>query len=341
MMQRWQLFLFSGALTLVAASAQVNGFTPATGFRAFPLQLEGDLMAVSPDGKLAVAKGEFGGGATIKIYDRIRPQGRQLLTTLSRPEWKFFGGLVWADTQHLIFGENGDLDTAFKWNVHTNQGHSLAPAGALPDVAEVLLFGEGVLALTASGPQANGLHYVANGSAMELVSGIGNGYGAGLVSVSGRIYTGDTNDPNFIGNPGQVFRFAPQYANGSLTGLLLEETLSLAGGNGSALGALAVDSEGDLFGTTQQTLTRLSNGIAQPFGEFSGAFPFPTSLAYYGSRFEPFDGDGILIVNGQFTSAGDLFAVTPVPEPASLIALSIGLIALGKRNNAKAHLLES
>lgn len=341
MMQRWHVFLFSGALTMVAASAQVNGFTPAAGFRAYPLQLEGDLMAVSPDGKLAVAKGEFGGGATIKIYDRIRPQGRQLLTTLSRPEWKFFGGLTWTDSQNLIFGENGDLDTAFKWNVQTNHGETLAPAGALPDVAEVLPFGEGVLALTASGPQANGIHYVANGSATELVSGIGNGYGAGLVSASGRIYTGDTNDPNFIGNPGQVFRFAPQYTNGSLTGLLLEETLSLAGGNGSALGALVVDSEGDLFGTTQRTLTSLSNGTAQPFGEFSGAFPFPTSLAYYGSRFEPFDGNGILIVNGQYTEAGDLFAVTPVPEPASLLVLSVGLAALRRRKKANAHLLGS
>ncbi|MFQ3611653.1 MAG: PEP-CTERM sorting domain-containing protein, partial [Fimbriimonadales bacterium] len=104
--------------------------------------------------------------------------------------------------------------------------------------------------------------------------------------------------------------------------------ISLEGGNGAGISGLAVDSEGDLIATTQRTLTRIRGTVATPFGQFSGAFPFPTSLAYYGNGFEPFAGEGILIVDGSFTAVGGLFAVTPVPEPSSLLLLASGLVLL-------------
>ncbi|MFQ3611881.1 MAG: PEP-CTERM sorting domain-containing protein [Fimbriimonadales bacterium] len=316
------------ALT-VHALAQLAGYTPPTGFRAFSLELPGGVVAVSPSGKLAVARSQFGGGATITVYDRILPEGRQVLAQISSSQWQFFGGMTWRDENTLLFSENGDLDTVLRWNLNDNAVDLLAPVGSLPNVADVALAGDQLLALGADGPNSNRIYAVHAGMASVLYDAYGTGYAGGLVFRSGVLYAGDTNDPNFTGNPGQVFRFQPVYdGSGLITSLLLGDVISLEGGNGAGISGLAVDSEGDLIATTQRTLTRMRGTVATPFGQFSGAFPFPTSLAYYGNGFEPFAGEGILIVDGSFTAVGGLFAVTPVPEPSSLLLLASGLVLL-------------
>ncbi|MER3402826.1 MAG: hypothetical protein C4337_05895 [Armatimonadota bacterium] len=330
MIKRWSLlFGWSVLLSTQAVLAQVSGYTPPTGFRTFSLGLSDGAVAISPSGKMAVAVGRFGGGATITVYDRISPQGRQILATISDSQWQFFGGLAWRDDTTLVFSENGDMDTLFEWDTTTGAVNFLAPQGATPNVADVVIVGNQVLALGADGPNANKLYRVANGSATVLVNAYGTGYAGGLGFQNGLIYAGDTNDPNFVGNPGQVFRFQPTIGNdGLITGVQLVDTLSLAGGGGAGVVSLVFDSEGDLIATTQRTLTLLRGTQAMPFGTFSGSFPFPTSIAYYGSGFEPFHGTGVLIVNARFTEVGEVFAITPVPEPASLGVLSAGLLAV-------------
>ncbi len=318
------------------AGSQVAGYSPPTGYRAFSLELSGGVVAVSPSGQLAVARGRFGGGAEITVYDRIRPDGRQVVAAISDSRWQFFGGLAWRDENTLVFSENGDLDTVLEWRIGTGVA-PLAPEGAIPNAADVFILGNQVLALGADGPGANRLYRVANGAASVIVSGYGNGYASGVSLRGGWLYLGDTNDPLFAGNPGQVLRYEPHFdSDGLLIGATLVEALSLAGGGGSGLVGFAFDSEGDLIASTGRTLTQLRGSTATPFGIFSGAYPFPASVAYFGARFEPFSGDGLLIVDGSFTEVGGLFAITPVPEPGTLGMLMAGLMALGWRRR-RAH----
>ncbi len=320
-----------GALstTISMALAQLSGYTPPTGFRAFSLELGGGVVAVSPSGKLAVATNQFGGGATITVYDRIAPQGRRMVAYISGGDWQFFGGMVWQDEETLLFSENGDMDTVLSWNLRTGEVNFLAPQGSLPNVADIALVGSQLLAIGADGPNSNRLYAIQNGTVSVLIDGYGTGFAGGLAFRDGILYAGDTNDPNFVGNPGQVFRFQPVYdGSGAIVGANLLDTLSLAGGNGAGLATFVFDAEGDLIASTQRTLTLLRGESASPFGEFSGAFPFPTSLAFYGEGFEPFSGTGILIVDGSFTEVGGLFAITPVPEPSSLLLLASGLAVL-------------
>jgi hypothetical protein len=329
------MFVLTGAqLQMCPAWSQLTGYTPPTGYRAFSLELGGGAVAISPSGRLAVARGRFGGGAEIIVYDRIGPEGRQVVATISDPSWQFFGGLAWRDENTLVFSENGDLDTVLEWRIGTGAS-LLAPVGSVPNAADVYALGNQVLVLGADGPNTNKLYRVANGSAALIVNGYGNGYAGGLALHNGWLYLGDTNDPLFAGNPGQVFRYAPVFdADGLLIGANLVEALSLAGGGGSGLVSFVFDSEGDLLATTGRTLTQLRGSDATPFGSFSGGFPFPTSIAYFGTRFEPFDGDGLLVVDGGFTDVGGLFAITPVPEPSALLGLMVGCALLARRRRA-------
>ncbi len=308
------------AITLCAAVAvMANAFTPATGYRTVDLDLHGSAIAVSPSGKLAVGEDAFGGGAVIRVYDSVLP-GRNLLYTLDAPSghtWQFISALRWQDDDTLLIAENGGMDTAYS-AVGTSVS-ALAPIGSVPSIAGLSLgFGGELFASSATNPGTGPVYRIQSGTASVFADSLGTGYLGGLAFLDDVLYVADTNDPLFMGNPGQVHRFA---ADGSYLG-----AVSLAGGGGSGVVDLVFDTEGDLIATTGATIT-VDNGS---LGSFSGSWAFPTFLAYTGTGFEPFAGTGMLLVNGTYTEVGGIFGITPVPEPATGLLL-LPLMVLVRR----------
>ncbi|MCS6776213.1 MAG: hypothetical protein RMJ43_09520 [Chloroherpetonaceae bacterium] len=326
---------FGAALLLATApcaglAQQVEGFQAPTGYAAFRLGLSGSAFAVAPDGKFALAQDDFGGRATVTVYDRIGT-GRRVLTTFQAPagtSWQFLGGLAWQDASTLVISENGSARTVFSASLTSGEVTLLAPVNSLPNVAQIAFAPDGVLyAGLANGPGANAVVTVAGGTVRPFASNFGAGYLGGLAfrPADGALFVGDTNDPFFAGNPGQVLQLSPD-------GLLVGQ-FSLAGGGGSGIYDLVFAPNGDLFASTGRTLTLLRAGTstAVPFGMFSGVFPFPTELDFFGGEFAPFSGgSGQLIVNGEFTGVGGLFVVQPaaVPEPSGLILVAAGPVLL-------------
>lgn len=323
-----------------AAFAQLTGFTPPDGFRAIPLGLTGSAIAFSPSGKLAVATDRFGGGAYVTVYDTWQ-SGRTVLYTVTAPSganWQFIGGLTWKDDDTLAIAENGDEDTLFEAKLSTGTVTKLVPSGTLQNVANVVYHAPtgAYYAVLANNPGLGAVVRVRPGEATPLIAGLGTGYLSGIqIGYDGYLYVGDTNDPFFEGRAGQVWKV-------SLDGAVLG-ALSLAGAGGAGVSDFVFDSEGDLIATTQRVLTLLPQGTppAQPFGIFSGSFPFPTALAFYGNGFEPYAGSGVLLVNGVFTEVGGVFALQPVPEPATLAAVGglVGLLAATARRRRQTLLV--
>jgi hypothetical protein len=304
------------ALALIApAVAQQAPYVSSAGYRAQPTDLKGGALAVSPGGRLAVARDSADGGATITIFSGLDPAGRQTLQTLGAPAgdtFRFFGGLVFRDDDTLFFSENGEMDTIYAGSVGTGEVRSLAPRKSLPDVGALAVRpGDGLLfAATASGPGKGAVFTVENGTATPFAQGLGTGYLGGMTfDPVGRLFVGDTADPDFSGKPGQVLELGPRGER--------RRTVSLGAGGGRGIADLVCDSEGDLIATTGPTIThvRLHGGAhVTELGRFAGENAFPTGLAYRGARFEPGSGDGMLLVNGSLTGAGGIFAVGPTAE---------------------------
>lgn len=307
------------ALALAApANGQQAAYVSSAGYRVQPTDLKGGGLALSPAGRLAVAHDDASGGATITIYSSLDPAARAVLQTLRAPAgdtFRFFGGLLFRDDDALLFAENGDMDTVYSGSVGTGEVHALAPRKSLPDVGALALRpGDGVLfAETASGPGQGAVFTIENGSVTPFARGLGAGYLGGLAfDPAGRLYVGDTADPDFSGKPGQVLELGPRGD--------VRRSVSLAAGGGHGIADLVSDSEGDLIATTGPTITqvRLHGGAhVSELGRFAGADAFPTSLVYHGTRFEPGSGDGMLLVNGTLTGVGAVFAVAPTQVGAT------------------------
>lgn len=327
-----------GAATTVFCQS-VPGFTDPEGYITARLGLSGTEMAVASDGRFAIATDSFGGGAFITVFDRFGP-GRTAIATFAAPAdatFRFIGGIAWKDADTLVFSENGDMDTVYSAVISSGVVTNLAPTGSLPGVGQLAFRPtDGTLFAVSTGMSSSAgtgaLALVANGGAQILRSNLGNGYAGGIAfAENDDLFVGDSNDPQFLGNAGQVFRMNAD------TGDILE-TFSLANGGGSGLYDIAADHEGDLFVTTGRTITRIAASTREvmPFGVFDGPFPFPTAIEFTGGAFEPYLGTGALIVNAGFTSTGDLMDIRPVPEPSTVGALTVSL-ALALRRIARSR----
>ena len=335
----FRLLVPLAALGVCAASASaqsVAGFTVPAGYSAVSLGLSGSAFAVGPDGKFAVAQDNFAGGATVTVYGSIAAN-RKALATFSAPAgdtFNYFGGIAWKDANNFAFSENGSSSDVFSASLTTGTVTPLAPLGSLPFVAQIAYNpGDATGTLYAGlsgGPNANSVYTVANGAATAFATGLGTGYLGGLAfrPTDGALFVGDTNDPTFAQNAGQVLQIG---ANGKVA-----NTISLAGGNGADIAGLTFDRSGSLFATTGGTLSELPSGAAQSvnFGMFAGGNSgFPGDIQFFGGDFAPFGGGtGILLVNGGFgTGVSGLFAIRPLatPEVGGCWGLGVGGWVLG------------
>jgi hypothetical protein len=115
--------------------AAVPGYTPPAGYEAEDLQLSGDLFAIAPDGRMAVATGS-GSGAVITVYNHADPRGRASVATVSDPLLNFLGGLAFAGND-LLVSENGAEDTLFSASLATGAVTALAPAGSVVNIGSI------------------------------------------------------------------------------------------------------------------------------------------------------------------------------------------------------------
>jgi hypothetical protein len=300
----------------VAARAAVSGYTPPAGYEAESLNLSGDTFAVAPDGRFAVAN-----GGTITVYNQADPTGRSAIGGVTDARIGYIGALAFAGND-LLISESGAQDTVFQASLAAGTLTALAPAGSIANVANVGIrpTDGAMFALASNNPGTGAVYQLSGGQATLVASGLGTGYLGGMAfDIAGNLHIGDTNDPTFSGQAGRVLTLNPA---GAVIGVD-----SLAGGGGNGAFDITFDNNGDLFATTGGTLTRLSNGVATPFGAFGGAFPFPTDIAA--------DPSGGLLVNGAFTGVGGIFRVRPtaaaIPEPASVALLGFGALPLLRR----------
>ncbi len=332
-------YVSAGGVCLLAApvTAQtVPDFSSPAGYSAAALGIKSSVFAVGPDGKFAIGQDNFSGGATVTVYDSIGAN-RRVLNTFSAPvgdKFQYFGGIAWKDANTLAFSENGVSRTAFAASLTTGAVTPLAPIGSLPFVAQIAYRpGDATGTLYAGlsgGPGSNAVYTVSGGAATAFATGLGGGYLGGLAfrPTDGALFVGDTNDPTFSRTAGQVLQIG---ANGKVA-----QSLSLAGGGGGDIGSIAFDAAGDLFATTNETLTELPYGAAQAvnFGTFAGGSnAYSGDLQFVGGDFRPNGGgSGTLFVSGGYGSGvSGVFAIRPsaTPEPSAFAALTAGSLAFG------------
>ncbi len=314
------LFRAIGFLIVLGAIPQVlsAAWTPPAGFTRTPESFQGDAFAIAPDGKVAIGTASFGGGATIKVFQNAADAqaATSPIRTFTDPTYKFWGDLTFTNNDTLLFTENFDNDTAYRGTISTGASAPLAPVGSMPNAGGVVQVGSTIYCVAANGANANILYSVSGGTATAVVSNFGSGYAGGIaVDSSGNFLLTDS--------AGSLRRYTSSFSPLA--------PISLAGGNGSGAYDVAVDSEGDIFVTTNSTLTRIPFGTttATQFGSpFGGAFAFISNLDYVGSGFEPSSGVGRLFINAVFGDDGAIIGATPsaIPEPATLAMLSLAIV---------------
>lgn len=315
-------------LALVGSGgAAAKAYVPPAGFEKNGVKFAASAVALGPGGRVAVATDNFAGGATVDVYPSLAAViGDAIpLATFTQPDWRFIAGVEFVDADTIVFAENGSADTAYRGLVGGGAAVALAPAGSIPNLADLAVRGGSVYLPTADGSGKNDLYVlpVSGGAPARVITDFGAGFGGGVAfDVAGNVFLADS--------AGAVLRYSPAFV--PLGSIPLT-------GNGAV--DLIFDSEGDLIVSTGSTLTRVpgGTGAAEVFGTFSDPFAFPTFLAYGGSGFEPYGGgDGLLLVSGftEEVPAGGVFGiVAAVPEPSAIGAVVVAAVAVAGRRRRR------
>src|SRR5688572_25903973 len=274
-----------GSTVLSAAT-----YVPPGGFMKTGETFSGNVHAVAPDGKIAVANHSFSGNATVNVYANAADAAAAMspLRTFTDSGFTFWGDLTFADNDTLLFSENFGRNTGYSGTISSGAMAPLAAPGSIPNAAGIALKGGNIYAVSAQGPGVNDVYQLLGGTAVAIISNIGVGYAGGIAFDSaGNMLLTDSNDTDFSGDPGKLLRYDP-----TLTAL---SSIDLTPGGGIHAYDIAIDSEGDIFVSTQTTITRIPNGstLAEQFGGpfVGGAFgTFVSSLDYIGGGFDPNSG---------------------------------------------------
>ena len=314
------ILLLTAAVTcMISSLAHASVGLNASGWNTQSLGITGGEMAVSDSGLFAIAHDNFSGGATIDIYDKYSV-GRQKITTVEAPSgttFGTFGGLVWVDNNTLAFTENSQTNAAWSFSLASGTVSALTDINAIAAPAQIAYAGgNSFYVVNASSPGTGGVSLINNGQVTTWASSIGTGYLGGIaVDASGKVYVGDTNDPFFTGNSGNILELG---SNGQML-----NTISLAAAAGSGCSSVLLLSDGSLLATTGNTIAEVVNGVVTKWGQFDGNYDYGYGLTNAK--------DGSILVNGSFATPGSVVAATPAPEPASLALLCIGITALAAR----------
>ncbi|HSI35776.1 MAG: PEP-CTERM sorting domain-containing protein [Phycisphaerae bacterium] len=328
--------LVVAALSLLAPSA-ARAYNPPAGYQKTGQTFFGSAVAFAPDGKVAVGTDNYGaGGAQVAVYSSLAAIGGSPAYTITAPSFKAIAGIEFNGAGEVVFAENFGAPGVYKATLAAPGAVAPQALAAVPGVADVTINAGVVYATVSGGAGLNKLVRVEpNQTTTVVVNNFGTGYAGGVVTdAAGNFLVTDTGPTNVSGaatGAGLIRVYSSAFA--------ALAPVSLTGGGGTGAFDVALDSEGHAIVSTGGSLTHVDFAGGTPtvtnFGTFDpGSFPFPTSLAYYGTRFEPFDGNGVLVVSG-FTDEPGIFVVQ-TPEPGSAVALlAVTGVVLTRRSRRK------
>jgi len=349
-------FLFVTTTLGALASSAYASFIPPPGYEVVDLGIVAPSFGVSSSGRLATVT-YSGTTANITLYDTYKT-GRTVIGSASINAGGFVAAsdITFASDNSLLVGENGTTGTLYrvdfsgdpqsltsavtKFADHTFNGiQSIAVKGntVLVSGTDNTSFGNGdyyLRTLDLSSDVVNS-GVITNGTIATLASAIQGNIGDGYVGGTAITAAGNAvllqNGSDFF--TGSAYVYDPNDPSSPTIA-------SLVGGQASGAYGITIGANGVAYVTTGAEIRMLTgldgSPVADTFGVFSegaGGFPFPTGIAYTGGSFGAFDSrnTGALIVNGQFTSVGGLFAIQSLPEPTTLAITAVGGLLLLRR----------
>ena len=320
----------SAALFLPSTS-NASPYAPPPGYGRTPESFQGDVFAVAPDGKVAIGFQSSSAvpDPIIRVYANAAAAQANAapVQTFTPAGAQFYGDLTFADNNTLLMSEDSGINGVLSGSMTDG---SVTLLGNVPAVQCVAVHNGNVYAVAANGPGANAVYQVGNNT--PILSNIGNGYLGGIAFDSaGRMLLSDSNDS---GPAGQIIRYDPT--------LTTATDIDLSGGNGFGAFDVALDTEGDIFATTGNTITEvpIATGIAQQFGSgFSDSpvfgFTFLTGLDFSGTGFTTASDTGRLWINAVDSEDSAIIGVQ-TPEPSGALLLVIAATALLTRRRLAA-----
>jgi hypothetical protein len=322
-----------GLAAVPASPVLAVGSVPA-GYQVVDLNLGSGSFGVSANGRVVTCVAG-GGDLTFTLYDRYLPTGRQQIgQPVVFDNATIGGGFLFASNiefdgeSRILFGENGTTSKlyAIDFSAPTPAATALA-ATTFPGVQGIARTDTGhVIVEGSTNPFGvpGGLYLrdfdPTTGASTPIVENVAGGYasGTGITSAGNRVLL----DSNGVANL--------YTAAGAPAG-----SVALTGGNGFGAYDLDFDNAGLAYFTTGNTISLVTGidsatPVVSEFGNIGSGFH--AGIVFTGTGFDAGDltDTGALIVSDGIGER--LYAITPIPEPASLSLLIFSGVAILRRS---------